>query len=134
MFGRKFTLLSPQYKLNMFCVLSLTFGGKFNKLAVTYHQHHLLLESMLVNFWQFLIIFENLNNWDNIQQFDNWKDSPGDLWHLKHVDTDYNSDNWEPEYMTIIVTWQLRVTLHNVYIGQFLDALASLELVMILGV
>ena len=33
MFGRKFTLLSPQYKLNMFCVLSLTFGGKFNKLA-----------------------------------------------------------------------------------------------------
>ena len=26
-------------------------------------------------------------------------------------DTDYNSDNWEPEFMTIIVTWQLIVTL-----------------------
>ena len=32
-----------------------------------------------------------------------------DLW-----DTDYNSDNWEPEFMTIIVTWQLRVTLDSI--------------------
>ena len=28
-----------------------------------------------------------------------------DIW-----DTDYNSDNWELEFMTIIVSWQLRVT------------------------
>ena len=27
-----------------------------------------------------------------------------DIW-----DTDYNYDNWEPEFMTIFVTWQLRV-------------------------
>ena len=26
-----------------------------------------------------------------------------DIW-----DTDYNSENWEPEFMTIFVTWQLR--------------------------
>ena len=32
-----------------------------------------------------------------------------DLW-----DIDYNSDNWEPEFMTIFVTWQLRVTLDSI--------------------
>ena len=32
-----------------------------------------------------------------------------DLW-----DTDYNSDNWEPEFMTIFVTWQLIVTLDSI--------------------
>ena len=31
-----------------------------------------------------------------------------DIW-----DTGYNSDNWEPEFMTIIVTWQLIVTLDS---------------------
>ena len=29
-------------------------------------------------------------------------------------DTDYYSDNWEPEFMTIFVTWQLRVTLDSI--------------------
>ena len=29
-------------------------------------------------------------------------------------DTDYNSENWEPEFMTIIVTWQLSVTLDSI--------------------
>ena len=40
-------------------------------------------------------------------------------------DIDYNSDNREPEFMTIFVTWQLRVTLDRIrnscdvfYIGQ----------------
>ena len=32
-----------------------------------------------------------------------------DLW-----DTDYKSDNWEPEFMTIFATWQLRVTLDSI--------------------
>ena len=32
-----------------------------------------------------------------------------DIW-----DTDYNSENWEPESMTIFVTWQLRVTLDSI--------------------
>ena len=32
-----------------------------------------------------------------------------DIW-----DTDYNSDNWEPEFMTIIVTWQLIVPLDSI--------------------
>ena len=32
-----------------------------------------------------------------------------DIW-----DTDYNSDNWEPEFMTIFVAWQLRVTLDGI--------------------
>ena len=29
-------------------------------------------------------------------------------------DTDYNSDNWEPEFMTIFVTWQLIVKLDSI--------------------
>ena len=29
-------------------------------------------------------------------------------------DTDYNSDNWEPESISIFVTWQLRVTLDSI--------------------
>ena len=29
-------------------------------------------------------------------------------------DIDYNSHNWEPEFMTISVTWQLRVTLESI--------------------
>ena len=32
-----------------------------------------------------------------------------DIW-----DTNYNTDNWEPEFMTIFVTWQLIVTLDNI--------------------
>ena len=32
-----------------------------------------------------------------------------DIW-----DTDYNSDNWELEFMTIFVTWQLRVTVDSI--------------------
>ena len=29
-------------------------------------------------------------------------------------DTDYNTDNWEPGFMTIFVTWQLIVTLDSI--------------------
>ena len=32
-----------------------------------------------------------------------------DIW-----DIDYNSDNWEPEFMTIFVAWQLIVTLDSI--------------------
>ena len=32
-----------------------------------------------------------------------------DIW-----ETDYNSDNLEPEFMTIFVTWQLIVTLDSI--------------------
>ena len=32
-----------------------------------------------------------------------------DIW-----DTDYNTDNWEPEFMTFFVTWQLIVTLDSI--------------------
>ena len=32
-----------------------------------------------------------------------------DIW-----DTDYNSDNWEPEFMTIFVTRQSRVTVDSI--------------------
>ena len=39
--------------------------------------------------------------------FHNLKDS--DIW-----DTDYNSDNWEPELMTIFVIWELIVTLDSI--------------------
>ena len=32
-----------------------------------------------------------------------------DIW-----DTDYDYDNWEPKFMTIFVTWQLKVTLDSI--------------------
>ena len=40
---------------------------------------------------------------------DNETDNDKDIW-----DTNYNSDNWEPEFMTIFVTRQLRVTLDSI--------------------
>ena len=33
-------------------------------------------------------------------------------WHI--WDTDYNSDNWKTEFITIFVAWQLRVTLDSI--------------------
>ena len=66
-------------------------------------------------FWQFLTMFNNFDNFynfDNINNFENFDiflDNFSQFW-----DTDYNSDNWEPEFMTIIVTWQLRVTLDSI--------------------
>ena len=60
-------------------------------------------------------IYDNYDNYWQVQQFsqqkdnnsnkDNDKDNPG---------TDYNSENQEPEFMTIFVTWQLRVTLDSI--------------------
>ena len=44
-----------------------------------------------------------------------------DIW-----DTDYNSDNWEPEFMKIFVTWQLIVTLDS--IRNSCDVLLNLSL------
>ena len=32
--------------------------------------------------WKFMTILIIFDNWDNFWQF--WKDSPGDLWHLRH--------------------------------------------------
>ena len=48
---------------------------------------------------------------DNYTNNDNDKDNPGtcDIWY-----TDNNSDNWEPEFMNIFVTWQLIVTLDSI--------------------
>ena len=74
------------------------------------------------NFWIFLTIFDNFDNFDNFWQLttiftiqtiafailtiEKTILETCDIW-----DTDYNSDNWEPEFMTIFVTWQLIVTL-----------------------
>ena len=70
----------------------------------------------LSNFWQFsqllkiLTIFKKLDNfprfWTIILQF--------------LTISDYKSDNWEPEFMTIFVSWQLRVTLDTRQHSQFL--------------
>ena len=51
------------------------------------------------------------NEKDKGKDKDNYKDNlvTCDIW-----DTDYNSDNWEPEFMTTFVTWQSRVTLDSI--------------------
>ena len=53
-------------------------------------------------------IFRRFSYFWNIFRF---LDNPRtcDIW-----DTDYNSDNWEPEFMTIFVIWQLIVTLDSI--------------------
>ena len=59
------------------------------------------------------------NDKDKYENKDNDKDKDKHL--LRAIletcdigDTDYNSDNWEPEFMTIFVTWQLIVTLDSI--------------------
>ena len=88
----------------------------------------------LNNFWKFwqiltiLTIFTIVYYFYNVNIFYNWRQlttiqtiafailtiektilETCDIW-----DTDYNSDNWEPEFMTIFVTWQLIVTLDSI--------------------
>ena len=64
-------------------------------------------------------ILETCERWD-ISEW--WEDM---AWHKKTIaktiletcdiwDTDYNSDSWEPEFVTIIVTWQLRVSVDSI--------------------
>ena len=90
-----------------------------------------------LQFWNFLTIltiftiFYNFDNFNFFYNFDNFLQlttvftiqtiafailtiektilETCDIW-----DTDYNSDNWEPEFMTIFVTWQLIVTLDSI--------------------
>ena len=48
---------------------------------------------------------------------DKYKDKDSDKAKLLTCDTwdtDYNFENWEPEFMIIFVTWQLRVTLDSI--------------------
>ena len=53
----------------------------------------------VISFWPF--VNHLLRHKTILQSCDNW-------------DTDYNSYNWEPEFMTIFVTWQSRVTLDSI--------------------
>ena len=48
--------------------------------------------------WDF---FGTLPTLPTIETFDSWG-------------TDYYSDNWEPEFLTVFVSWQLRVTLDSI--------------------
>ena len=56
---------------------------------------------LLTIFGQFRTILDNFDIWDN------WKDSPGDLWHLRHWLQFWRLRTW---ILTIILTWQLIVT------------------------
>ena len=69
------------------------------------------------NFWQFLHILANLANLDSFDNFWQFWTTTNKKTILKTCDiwdTDYNSDNWEPEFMTIFVTWHARVTLDSI--------------------
>ena len=68
--------------------------------------------NFVYNFGQFWAILEKFYNFDFLTlftifyhlvifyHFDNYKDKTFDIW-----DTDYNSDSWETEFMTIFVTY-----------------------------
>ena len=51
--------------------------------------------------WQFCQLWEFLTTLTIPETCDFW-------------DIDYNFDNWEPEFMTVFVTWQSRVTLDSI--------------------
>ena len=54
--------------------------------------------NLVFQFWQLTTIDDNFHNSDNcFCHFDNWKDNPGDLWHLRH---------W-------LQFWQLRTWIHD---------------------
>ena len=73
-----------------------------------------ILTNETIFFWQFLTIFDNFYKWDNSDNFltiltiEKTVLETCDIW-----DTDYNSYNWEPLFMTIIVTWQLIAMFHK---------------------
>ena len=63
----------------------------------------------LSHLFTMLTIFDNFHNSDNcFCHFDNWKDNPGDLWHLRHW-----LQFWQLRTQ-FFVTWQLRVTLDSI--------------------
>ena len=59
-------------------------------------------------FWPFLVILTIFGRLDNLTIMTKTIFVTCDIWV-----TDYNSDNWEPEFMTIFATWQLRVTQYS---------------------
>ena len=69
--------------------------GKFK------YQHPVIFCSIS---WQLVMTIFDDNFWGTYFQLVTW-----DI-----RDTDYNTDNWEPGFMTIFVTWQLIVTLDNI--------------------
>ena len=70
------------------------------------------------NFWQLMTIFTIQTIAFAIKTIEKTILETCDIW-----DTDYNSDDWEPEFMTIFVTWQLIVTLDS--IRNYCDVLFS---------
>ena len=62
-------------------------------------------------FWLILIILTFLTIWAKTNTKTSTKTilETCDIW-----DTDYNSDNWYPEFMTFFVTWHLRETLDSI--------------------
>ena len=57
-----------------------------------------------------LHLVNDCNNFNNYWQSWNVSTFLTILGICDYWDTGYNSDNWEPEFMTIFVIWQLRVT------------------------
>ena len=66
------------------------------------------------NFQQFSTIFDN-DKFSQLRQFLMIETIEKTVLETCDIcDTDYNYGNWEPEFMTIIVTWQLIVTLDDI--------------------
>ena len=63
----------------------------------------------ILNFFEIFEIFVNFYNSTILIKMTKTILANCDNW-----DTDANSDNWELEFMTIFVTWQLRVTLESI--------------------
>ena len=74
----------------------------------------LTLQSDPRDFWPLRHLIRVMRH-DLTRKKDKDKDKQKEQWLTCDIwDTDYNWDNWEPEFMTIFVTWQLRVTLDSI--------------------
>ena len=78
--------------------------GQFGKMLTIFKIWTIL---SIFKFWKSLTIFYTF---ENFGQF--WTKTILVIWIIS--DTDFNSDNWEPDFMTICVTCQLRVTLDSI--------------------
>ena len=76
---------------------------------LTFFWQFLQFLTVFDNFWQLTTIFTIQTISFAILTIEKTILETCDIW-----DTDYNSDNWEPKFMTIFVTWQLIVTLDSI--------------------
>ena len=122
-FPKLFIQLCFNFLLNLFCgqlspnfsSIFLIFFSTFAQIFVNFLSNCQLLFNFLELFFSFF--YSTFSNWFNFLSFIffHFSYSKGAIIGTCDIlDTDYNTDKWEPGFMTIFVTWQLIVTLDSI--------------------